>query len=141
MTDIEKILEIENIFLSKAVFELHDAENALKGGILEFSSSAQLYENSDNKFLQVEFELITDGTREEIAMFHAACAFTCLMKIKSTKRYEKLSDEEKTNFAVKHVYQLVRQFITNLLVQAGLGGIQLPVTPEKFMSIEEAKAD
>ncbi|PKM21142.1 MAG: hypothetical protein CVV11_06710 [Gammaproteobacteria bacterium HGW-Gammaproteobacteria-15] len=138
MADLHNIFEVKDIYLSKANFELHDAENANKGGVLKFTSSAQNTEIQDQSTLTVEFLLNAVGTREDIPMFEAACGFTCVMKIKSLKKYLKVSEHEKTAFAVKQVYPLVRHFMTNLMIQSELGGIQLPITPEKFISFNES---
>lgn len=135
MHSFDDLFEISNIYLAKSSFALYDLENAIKGGLLEFSSTAEISEDETKENLMISLEIGASATREDKINFELSCKYACVLRVnqKSKRKVSKLDDRQKTEYGVRILYSLIRQNLMSSLSQAGLGGIKIPVSVKPFL--------
>lgn len=135
MHNFDDLFEISNIYLVRSSFTLYDLDNSLKGGLLEFTSTAEILEDEAKENLMISLEIGATAKREDKINFEISCKYTCILSVhqKKKRKVSKLTDRQITEYGVREIYPLVRQNLMSSLSQAGLGGVKIPVSVKPFL--------
>jgi hypothetical protein len=136
MFDLINTVELVSVGLKESTFSLNSNGNGHTAGIIEINIKTSLIEPDEvdkKRFNQVlSCDLILKGTITDEdydgdrTLFSLSCLYHGGFYIADLKRFNKVKQEDRTNYCLSLFYAIIRDDQTRTLHRAGLRQIELP---------------